>query len=168
MSAVVLSLLVALGAPPPAAPAAWALRGYEYVPSAARPSPVTLATWRQVAADAQEDPVIRGRALTLLSLQADPADAALSRALLAPTNAPILRRKAVVALARLQGPAALPELEALYRAARTDAGLRAACAQALVVLGPPAAPLRARLRRTETDPEIRGRLAPATPQRRVP
>lgn len=169
MSAVVLSLVVALAAPAaPAAPADAALRGYEYVPPATRPSSATLATWRQIAADAQEDPVIRGRALTQLSLQADPEDAALARALLAATNEPLLRRKAVVALARVQGAAALPELEALYRAAPTDAKLRAACAQALVVVGAPAAALRARLRRTETDPEIRGRLAPATPQRRVP
>jgi hypothetical protein len=168
MSLVALALLVALAAPPPAAPVALTLRGYEYVPSATRPSAETLATWRQVAADAQEDPVIRGRALTLLSLQANPADAVLARALLAPTSAPILRRKAVVALARVQGAAALPELEALYRAAPTDTKLRAACAQALLVLGPPAAALRARLRRIETDPEIRGRLAPVTPQRRVP
>jgi hypothetical protein len=149
-------------------PATAALRGYEYVPSAARPSSATRAMWRQVAADAQEDPVIRGRALTLLSLRADPADASLVRALLEPANPPILRRKAVAALARVQGPAALPDLEALYAAATTDRKLRAACASALVDLGPPAAALRARLHRAETDPEIRGRLAPAPPQRRVP
>ena len=79
-----------------------------------------------------------------------------------------LRRKAIVALARIAGPAALTEIEALYGAAATDHKLRSACARALVEVGTPAAALRERLHRTETDPEIRGLLAPAPPQRRVP
>ena len=166
MNPLLLSLLVVLGAPPAPAPAA--LRGYEYVPAATRPSSATRAMWRQVAADAQEDPVIRGRALTLLSLEADPGDAARARALRAPTGEPLLRRKAIVALARIAGPAALTEIEALYGAAATDHKLRSACARALVEVGTPAAALRERLHRTETDPEIRGLLAPAPPQRRVP
>lgn len=152
---------------PPASPET-ALRGYEYVPPVARPDPVTLAAWRRVAADPQEDPVIRGRALTLLSTTGDPTQAALLRGLMSPVEEPFLRRKALESLARLRGAAILGEVETLYLGAGKDPRFRAACARALATMGQAGAPVRARLRARETHQEIRRLLAPSPLPGRTP
>lgn len=140
---------------PPVSPTHDTLRGYEYVPPVVRPDSVTLAAWRRVAADPLEDLVIRGRALTLLSTTGDLRQEGLIRALMSPTEAPFLQRKALESLARLRGPAVLGEVEAIFLRSGDDPRLRASCARALTRLGPVGGPVRARLRARETDVEIR-------------
>jgi hypothetical protein len=157
-----LALTLALAAPPLPP----VLTGHEYVPPAARRSAAERHALVAVAADADEDPVMRARALTLLidEPEAAPEALRLTRGFLTQTAEPFLARKGVVALARLQGPAAGPELVARYRAAAADVRLREACARALRSLGEPFAAERRRLAETEPDTVVRAWLtAPRAP-----
>ncbi len=170
-------LLAPLGLParPPSPAARTAspavLRAYEYVPPPARLSPRTVRALRASLSDPQEDPVVRARALLMLSRDDDPVARKQTQAWLADPHAsgptdPFLRRKAIVALALQRHEAALPDIERLYRAPSTDAKLRHACAQALHAVGPAAVPLQRRLLAIETDTEIRALLRPEMEPRR--
>ena len=144
------------------------LRAYEYVPVAARPNSTARTALRRAAADELEDPVVRGRALTLLASTGDVDAQPLVQRLLSASAEPFVRRKAVEAWAVLGGPRALPDVAALFQSAAGDRRLRAACARALSTLGTPAAAVRARLHTRETDPEIRSLLAPDPRSRKDP
>ncbi len=160
LTALVVAILLAAPAPPPPRALPPLLTGHEYVPPAARRSAAERRALAAVAADADEDPVMRARALTLLLDEPEAAGDALrlTRGFLTQTAEPFLVRKGVVALARLVGPAAGPELVARYRAAATDVRLREACAEALRDLGASLADDRHRLAETEPDAVVRALL----------
>jgi len=166
-----LAVVLAAPAPPaPRPPLPAVLTGYEYVPPPARRTEAERRALIAVAAHADEAPVRRARALTLL-LDASEADTRaealrITRLFLAETTEPFLVRKGVRALGRLQGPAAGLELIARFRAAGADVRLREACAEALRDLGAGFASQRRRFAETERDPVVRAILlapGPAAP-----
>lgn len=164
MPFLVILLLAApsIGSAAPADPVPAVLRAHEYVPGETRPDPELRAALRRTAADVEEDPVVRGRALTLLARAGDTEAEPILRGLMAAGTEPFLRRKALESFVILRGATALQEVRLAYETG--DARMREACARALRRLGPAGAELRARLRPVEPDPEVRRLLADPDPQ----
>lgn len=167
-----LACVVFLAAPPAARPAApplpAVLTGYEYTPPPVRRTEAERRALIAVAADAEEDPVMRARALTLLFDAPEPGirtDAVqVARGFLAEASEPFLVRKGVLALGRLLGPAAGPELLSRFRSAGADPRLREACAEALRDLGAAFDGHRRLLSETERDPVVRAALRAPRPR----